>query len=99
MHSLTAAFAPVVRRNRVGRYRAAQVAWKLMEYFLEFAEGVADIQLCLAWCDGADAQKMAARLINAFSAHEIYIERWYDQFMASCALKEMATCAVNETER
>ena len=57
MHSLTAAFAPVVRRNRVGRYRAAQVAWKLMEYFLEFAEGVADIQLCLARATGLTRRK------------------------------------------
>lgn len=86
---MTRAFAPVVRRNRVGRYRAVQVAWKLMGYFLELAEGVADIQMRLALCDKEGAQKMATRLIDAFSAHEIYIERWYDQFMAACALNEM----------
>ena len=80
--AITAAFAPVVRKNLKNKYRATQVAWQLLNYFLEYVDGLADIVVYAAQGDAEGAQKKADKLLKTFSEYEIYIERYYDHFFA-----------------
>ena len=89
--ALTAAFAPVVRRNLRNKYRATQVAWQLMQYFLEYADGVADIVIHMAQGDNEGGRKKADKLLKTFSEYEIYMERYYDHMMIGRGIKNLIT--------
>lgn len=88
--SIVAAFAPVVRRNLKNRYRATQVAWQLMNYFLEYVDGVASIVVYISQGDRENAQREVDKLMDSFSKHEIYIERYYDHCMVGRTIGELA---------
>ena len=87
--AITARFAPTAERETRQKYRAATVSWQLLRYFLEYAAGIAKMVIPLANGDGELAKKEKARLVDAFSHHEIYIERYYDHCLASRVLEEM----------
>ena len=87
--AITARFAPTAERETRQKYRAATVSWQLLRYFLEYAAGIAKMVIPLANGDGELAKKEKARLVDAFSRHEIYIERYYDHYLASRVLEEM----------
>ena len=90
MLAITARFACTVEREMRQKYRATTVSWQLLRYFLEYAAGIAKMVIPLANGDGELAKKEKARLVDAFSHHEIYIERYYDHCLASRVLEEMA---------
>ena len=89
VHSIAAAFAPVVRRNLKNRYRATQVAWQLMNYFIEYARGAADIAICIAQGDGEGAKRKTLQLRDAFSGYEIYIEKYYEHWLTFVNFERM----------
>lgn len=88
--AITAAFAPVIERNLKNKYRATQVAWQLLRYFLEYADGIADIVIYASQGDTENAEKKVGKLLDAFSKHEIYIERYYDHYLTAHCVKGMA---------
>ncbi len=87
--AVTAAFRPVIKKNLVQKKRASTVAWQLLQYFAEYAEGYAAVVERLASNDQPGAEAAAEKLIDAFSKHEIYIERYYDHCLAMSGIKHM----------
>ena len=86
--AITARFAPTAERETRQKYRAATVScnccaisWNMP---LNRQNGHPSRQR-----DGELAKKDKARLVDAFSHHEIYIERYYDHCLASRVLEEM----------
>ena len=87
--AIAAAFKPVVERNLRQRYRASAVCWQVLRYHLEYVCGLADVVIPLATGDVEQARRAKEKLVDAFSRHEIYIERNYDHYLASNVLNEI----------
>lgn len=87
--AIVAAFKPVVERNLRQRYRASAVCWQVLRYHLEYVCGLADVVIPLATGDVEQARRAKEKLVDAFSRHEIYIERNYDYYLASNVLNEI----------
>ncbi len=89
LDGITAAFRPVIERNRIQKKRAAAIAWKLMGYFAEYAEGIAEVVQRMLVNDKEGARQSALALQDAFSGHEIYIELYYDHHLLMGVLESL----------
>ena len=81
--AITAAFAPVVEANKCQKYRASAVAWQLLGHHLDYVNGLAAYIEKYASGDREGAKAAADVLLDEFSKREIYIERYYDHYLAS----------------
>ena len=86
---ITAEFMKVIEANLVQKKRASAVAWQLMKHFVEYVNGYAAIIERLCSNDIEGARKAVGALMDAFSRREIYIERYYDHYLASHVLRSL----------
>ncbi|MBR6789691.1 MAG: DUF4838 domain-containing protein [Oscillospiraceae bacterium] len=81
--AVTAAFAPVIEANLRQHKRARAVSWQLLKHHLAYADLLADYVTARAKGDTEAMKAAADALTDEFSRREIYIERYYDQFLAT----------------
>ena len=60
-------------------YRAHTVAYRLLWYFLEYAEGFAEFMTVKSFGAAKEAKDMCFNFLDRFGRHEVAIERYYDQ--------------------
>ncbi len=79
-------FAPIIKANLKRTHRSEHVSWAMLEYFGRYVTG---LSAALAYkADGRDdeATKAFNALRDDFGAAEIYIERYYDHYLAMRSL-------------
>ena len=74
-----AEFRPFVEAHKNMPYRAQTVAYRLLEYFLEYAEGYAEFMVIKSFGAAKEAKDMCFKFLDKFGRHEVAIERYYDQ--------------------
>ena len=72
-------FRPFVEAHKNMPYRAQTVAYRLLEYFLEYAEGYAEFMVIKSFGAAKEAKDMCFKFLDKFGRHEVAIERYYDQ--------------------
>jgi len=82
-----AAFAPVIEANKKQPMRAQSVAWRLLECHKDYAVGIAETLALDAAGDMDAAKKRFAALTDEFSRREIYIERYFDFYLMTYAMR------------
>ena len=74
-----AEFRPFVEAHKNMPYRAQTVAYRLLSYFLEYAEGFAAFMTVKSFGAAKEAKDMCFKFLDEFGKHELAIERYYDQ--------------------
>ena len=72
-------FRPFVEAHKNMPYRAQTVAYRLLDYFLEYAEGYARFMTVKSFGAAKEAKDMCFKFLDKFGRHELAIERYYDQ--------------------
>ena len=76
---MIAEFRPFVREHKNMPMRAQTVAFRLLDKYLDYCEGI--VPVLTYKCLGANEEAVSeyAKFINEFGKNEIEIERYYDQ--------------------
>lgn len=85
---ITASVAPLIAAEKNQTMRAASVSWRMLDLHREWIEGIAEMVCCLAVGKKEEALEAAKRLFGKFSTYEIYIERYFDLYMAHFAISK-----------
>ncbi len=83
---LIESFMPFLEAHRVMPYRAQTAAYKLLRYYMEYCEKLADCLLLKAHGMYVEAEAAAHRFNAEFGRHEYELQTCYDHFLASWAL-------------
>ena len=75
---LSTKFSLLIKAEKDQPRRASAVSWRLLEYHVEWVQGLADVVRYLCVDDTNLAEKYARRLFHKFSEYEVYIERNFD---------------------
>ncbi len=78
---ITADFAAVIAANKNQSSRAASVSWRLLAEHIPFVNGIAEMVEKKALGDQIGMTASAQKLKKEFSEKEIYLERYYDQYL------------------
>ena len=78
---IVADFAPMIEANKNQYYRVSTVAWRLLREHQDMLKYIADITEQRALGNNEAADAIGKQLIDDFSRREIYIERYYDQYL------------------
>lgn len=81
VHGIAKAFEKVIAENKNQYYRAASVAWRVLEVFNAAVDKMATITQYKAVGDHENTIKAIDQMIYEMSEKEIYIERYYDQYL------------------
>jgi len=76
---IVAEFRPFVDSHKNMPYRAQTVAYRLLNYFLEFVEGYSKFMVIKSLGGAKEAKEMCMKFMDDFGRHEVAIERYYDQ--------------------
>ena len=79
-------FSPFAEAHKNMPMRAQTVAYKLLRYYLEYCEGMANALVLKCFGAGKEAVAVYEKFLEDFGKHETEIERWYDQHMAGTAI-------------
>ncbi len=79
-------FRPFVEAHKNMTMRAQSVAYKLLNYYLEYCEKLAPIITLKCFGAGEEAAAAYERFLDDFGRHEVEIERWYDQYILGFGL-------------
>ena len=71
-------FRPFVEEHKNMPYRAQTVAFRLLRYFLEYAEGYANFMILKAFGAAKEARALCNQFMDDFGKHELDIERYFD---------------------
>ena len=74
-----AEFRPFVEAHKNMPYRAQTVSYRLLNYFLEYAEGYSKFMVLKSLGAAKEAKEMCFEFMDSFGRHEVAIERYYDQ--------------------
>lgn len=83
-------YAPVIKENKKQYYRASSVAWQLLEVFNDMVDLLATATENKCVGNHKEAPGALDTLFLMMSEKEIYIERYYDQFLFCRTWEEMA---------
>lgn len=72
--------------HRSNPYRAQTVAFKLLRYYAEYCERLAECLIPKAYGAGAEAKELFQKFLADFGRHEHEIGSCYDHFLATWAL-------------
>ena len=81
-------FAPLVSSEKNNPIRARAVSWKIIEYHTEWISGMAEFISYLALGNNSMASATMKRLLHKFSEYEIYIERYFDLYLACVSIAD-----------
>lgn len=81
IHGIADEFAKVIKENKNQYYRAASVAWRVLEAFNDAVDKMATITEYKAVGDHKNTIAAIDEMIYEMSEKEIYIERYYDQYL------------------
>ena len=71
-------FRPFVEAHKNMPYRAQTVAFRLLRYFLEYAEGYSEFMVLKGFGAAKEAKKMCNEFMDRFGRHELAIEPYFD---------------------
>lgn len=81
IHGIVKEFAKVIKENKNQYYRAASVAWRVLEVFNSAVDKMATITEYKSVGDHKNTITAIDEMIYEMSEKEIYIERYYDQYL------------------
>ena len=67
--------------------RVQTVSYRLLDYHAQYCEGLAKIMLQKAIGNEDKASELLDDFIHSFGVHEVYIERYYDHYLAMESMK------------
>ncbi len=79
--SIVDGFAPIISENKRSSKRASTIAWQLLDAHRDFVKYFADILIKKANGQIEEAIRTEKEFKDEFSRREIYIERYYDQYL------------------
>ena len=90
VHQIVKDFAEVIKANKKQYYRASTVAWQLLEVFNSAVDLLATATENKCVGKHNEALEALDKLFMMMSEKEIYIERYYDQFLFCRTWENMA---------
>ena len=84
--TLVASLRELIEANYNSEYRVGTVGVRLLEYFADYAEGLSRALVEKALGNEEEAHRLGTEFLNEFGSKEIYIENYYDHFMAEGAI-------------
>ena len=86
MSELTDEFAKFIEAHKNMPYRAQTVAYRLLEKYTEFCDGLSRALALKALGAGKEASEEFSRFMNDFGKYETEIERYFDHCLCAMAL-------------
>ena len=86
---VTKEFAPFVKAHLNMPKRAQTVAYRILRRYLEYCEGISEVLALKA--EGKERESALAyySFLDDFGKYELEMERWYDHYMASAAMRRV----------
>ena len=86
---LVAEFAPFVKEHRLTPYRAQTVAYRMLDRYMIYCQGILDVLMLKTVGLGMEAQKKFYEFLDEFGVYELELETCYDQDMMTLSMRQV----------
>jgi len=82
-------FVPFVKEHRLTPYRAQTVAYRMLDRYMIYCQGILDVLMLKTVGLGMEAQKAFYEFLDKFGVYELELETCYDQDMMTLAMRQV----------